>query len=72
MQNKIKSLIFPEKNKNTEKTRNFPQIVLISWKQHLLPMISRIPQKYKPKVEQKLKAATQILFAMYAVVANLK
>lgn len=24
MQNKIKSLIFPEKNKNTEKTRNFP------------------------------------------------
>lgn len=42
MQNQCKSLIFPEKNKNTEKNRNFPQEILISWKQYLLPMTSRI------------------------------
>lgn len=65
MQNKFKSLIFPEKN------RNFPQEVLISWKQQLLPMISRISQNHKPEVEQKLKAAIQILSAKYTVLANL-
>lgn len=72
MQNKFKGFIFPERNKNTEKTRNFPQKILVIWKQHLLPMISRISQNHKPEVEQKLKAEIQILFAVYTVLTNLK
>jgi len=71
MQSKLESSIFLEKNKKAEKNRNFPQEILISWK-HLLPMISRISHNHKPEVEQKLKAAIQILFAMYTVLANSK